>query len=340
MKTRCDFVSNSSSSSFILSNSPIFEHFKITKEELNNAIIDLLGKDYVNEYKANCKKLHLEYAECANDLDVKYGVESGFGPYWIYDMSIESDRKEALDRFGSLLSEWDCHSFLSTANDTNFTSIKSAIAHYERVCKDIGEIYQLRNCWDGIVRSEKEAKELEIWTKTNEKQPDGCYGFRSPAPDFVGKLLLDIRKRCGVMTNKEVLEQEFSKFFVHFDDNVLWSINGSTVSGKNEEVYENPRSEYEKKHNEEVESSIYESESYTKERVFEILWNYWVKKGLIDPDDEEFLKEYYPMSEYQRIMKEDEPAKYDYVKFDTSNERNLSYHDLVDEILTFEGHEG
>lgn len=340
MKARCDFVSNSSSSSFILNNSPIFEHFKITKEELNNAIIDLLGKDYVNEYKSNCRKSRMEYPECEDEIEAKYGIESGYGPYWIYDLSIESDRKEALDRFGSLLDEWDCHSTLSHFNDVNFTSVKNALAHYERVCKDIAEIYQLRNCWDGIIRSEKEAKGLEIWIRTDEKQPDGCYGYRSKAPDFVGKLLFDIRKRCGIMTNKEVLEQECSKFFVHFDDNVLWSLNGSNISGKNEEVYENPKSDYEKKHNEEVKSSIYESESYTKERVFEILWNYWVKKALINPNDEEFLKAYYPMSEYQRIMKEDEPAKYDYVKFDTNNEKNLSYHDLVDEVLTFEGHEG
>ena len=43
MKTRSDFVSNSSSSSFILKDAGFFEYFGITKQDIDDALTDLCG---------------------------------------------------------------------------------------------------------------------------------------------------------------------------------------------------------------------------------------------------------------------------------------------------------
>lgn len=83
MKTRFDFVSNSSSSSFIIAKTEIFKHFKISKEIIKEAIADLWIGDEIDEIDTN-------------DMNK---------PYVVYEMP--RDRAIAVRAFGRLLSSWN-----------------------------------------------------------------------------------------------------------------------------------------------------------------------------------------------------------------------------------------
>ena len=74
MKVRSSFVSNSSSSSFIIAKTEIFKHFKIDKSVLKEAIDDLFMPD---------KNVN----------------------YFIYEMP--NERAQAMRKFGNLLQQWN-----------------------------------------------------------------------------------------------------------------------------------------------------------------------------------------------------------------------------------------
>ena len=71
MKTRSDFVSNSSSSSFILKDAGFFKYFGITKQDIDDALADLFGGR-----KALAKQLNNEITKCEEAL-AKAKIEAG-----------------------------------------------------------------------------------------------------------------------------------------------------------------------------------------------------------------------------------------------------------------------
>lgn len=111
MKTRFDFVSNSSSSSFIIANTDIFNHFKIDKDIIKEAIDDLLLGDAVDKYETN-------------ELNKIYNV-----------FEMPRDRALAIRTFGGLLSNWN-QTFLCT-HDT-LDPVKEASEIYKNLLDSLG----------------------------------------------------------------------------------------------------------------------------------------------------------------------------------------------------------
>lgn len=83
MKTRTDFVSNSSSSSFILSKPMLFEHYGISKQDVEEALLELYGgKEKFDSFcDGSCK------------------------PFTVYELPADLDK--AIADYGSLLSYWE-----------------------------------------------------------------------------------------------------------------------------------------------------------------------------------------------------------------------------------------
>jgi hypothetical protein len=77
---RNDFVSNSSSSSFIISKNEIFNFGKITKDDLQTSLIELYGKD---EFEKRDHK-----------------------PFEIYDLTNEIEAKKCHEKYDSFLNMW------------------------------------------------------------------------------------------------------------------------------------------------------------------------------------------------------------------------------------------
>lgn len=334
MKVRSDFVSNSSSSSFILAKCAIIEYFNITKQDIIDALTNLMGEKYIQDYIKESKELAKKYGDDKNDT--KY-QESG--PFYVYDLTDKNDRKSAIKYWGSVLDDWDCN-VISRNKETGNYVRNYPLKEYKMVCNAISNIYNL-SALDGVIKNQKDIDELEMFVRTEEQQEDGRYGYDKKVSDTIGKFLFDLRKQCGIITNKEVLELQLSKFFIHFDDNEIMNVKDFiSPPSKYSHLYSNPKDDYEKKFNEDVKNSKYISDDSTSPRFLEILWNYWIDNGKIKCNDREFLEREYPLSEYQNMKKSVHTKDSDNLKYSTRNEKDLSFMDLHDELLTFCMHEG
>lgn len=295
MKRRNDFVSNSSSSSFIIQNCDLIDYFNITKKDIVDSIKHLLG---------NC-----EYKDC----------------FYVYDLKDKKDKEKAIKKWGDLLSQWQCD---ETTMDSDGTligggSAKIMIGHYNSLCHALKEIYDIENFYDN--KFDPEDGEPKKWIRTREKQKNGCYGYEAPLEKFVVDTINDARKRCGIISNLDVLKHDTARWFIHFDDNVIWDIKDACMAGKDDEKPEpnenGKLSDYDKKLIKEINNSIYTTESYTLDRIMEILINYWTSIGKIKVDDPKFIED---LVKHHRIREGE----------------SYTYENLLDDVLTFNGHEG
>ena len=331
MKIRSDYVSNSSSSSFVIANCELIDHFNITKQDILDALIDTYGR---KDYERNAKqreeyaKKHPEY----HTKELKYGH---FGPFWVYDMEDKADRKEAIDLWGNLLKGWDANN-CKKITDEDSEAGKGKVASgsecsiYRGIMDKLYDVYGI-SFWDIREYAVNPIKKNmpKRFVRSDKKDPKtGCYGHYVPVEKEILDFALKLRKDMGIMTNLDVIKSTVAKFFVHADDNELCG-KALSESGNGEKNWDEEKKDW-------VEcSSKWETKSYTFDRLCEIVLDWLVKKGRVNLNDQAFMD----------MMRIDEKYLSAYDKengefWDFYNGKNFTWKDLKHNALTWNLHEG
>lgn len=209
MKLRTDYVSNSSSSSFVLGKHELFTFFNITKQDILDALIESYGREAYEKRVEEKRELVKAHPDCYEGSDL-----ADIGPIYVYDLEDEKDREKAISRWGDLLKNWHATN-CSKTNDGNvaFGSNKEA---FDSIVRSLYTVY-------GIPYYE-----LEDWSRPDSTEIMKEYGKIDPTiVAFLKKLYVD----TGIMTNLDVLKCSMARFFVHADDNDIWG--DDTIEGSN-----------------------------------------------------------------------------------------------------------
>lgn len=316
MKIRSDFVSNSSSSSFIIGHNEIFDYFHITKQDILDALIDAYGVDAYQQSVERRKQSAKEHPDWYSD-NIKY---NDYGPIYVYDLSDLNDRSRAIVMWGDLLADW-------TSTNTHFAPDghvqigAEKTRKFEKIVEDMADIYGV-NEWDIMSYIKGEADDIpKKFIRSNEKDPEtGMYGHYEPLDANVIETIKSMKNNVGYMTNLDVLKCELARFFVHADENELPCSNADDKLDDEGNEIKNPK---------------FVSEAYTYDRVCEIIYKYLVKNGKINPDDPVFMEKMKIDDRYLSAWDKQKGYLWDFV-----NGKNLSYFDLKYETLTQCMHEG
>jgi len=300
MKIRSDFVSNSSSSSFIIGNDDWIDFFGVTKQDMVDAVVELSKNRLV------------------------HGRD-----FWVYDLFDRKDKKAAVKEWGGLLEGWQS-SRLVMPKDGKPRYDMFALSNFEDLCSGLRECYGLTYGFEGDLDG---ANMFERGAKRGKGKTPGAY---VPIPDFVKKTVEEARARVGAVSNLDVLKYKFSRFLFHFADNEIGAVDGMYAENLDwaKEYEAKPkaeRSEWGDKAAKEARKYKFKSESCGVERFFEILYRYFVKKGKIKPRSRKFLAEAYGL---------DKESKEKSAKYDTRDGRTFGYMDMYDSVFTACMHEG
>ena len=345
MKTRTDFVSNSSSSSFILNQTDFIEYFKIEKQDIVDALIDLFGKEKYDEYVEShslegAKRIVEEkLKKCSSKQEADWESEYYFSddylnsePFYVYDLEDPNDAIAAVEKFGNLLEGWD--RVLPKLDDDFIDEDCKNIVSFRHFLESINESY-------GCFLHQGNARELSRFgriydfkrARALKKIPFVGNWLSSKfstkkLPSSLKKVVAKVRTELGIMSNLDVLKDEFSRFFIHFDDNYLGMIKGMDEHSKIDlEKYSYLKDDKDTKVNE-----IFATEAYSCDRFMDILLNYWISKGKVKLDDEDFLKKF----EYSVKGSNGK----EYISSSLLNGKYTLKDFIEDHVATWNGHEG
>ena len=203
MKIRNDFVSNSSSSSFIVSTSKLFDVFKVTKEMIVESIFDIMGgQDGYNKRMDELEKYKVDaaYIKRMRETDPHTLYE-------VYDMFDKNDRKKCLEDHKYLFQDFialNCGCY----ND------------YRSFCDTLENIYNIN---------------------IDKANPDNTAIYRFDDDKYIKlkKLYPEVlsvvntaKSRFGVKTMYEWAKCPDCRFVIHFDENELWHVKGMYSKSK------------------------------------------------------------------------------------------------------------
>lgn len=275
MKTRIDFVSNSSSSSFILKDAGFFKFFGITKQDISDAIVELLGGEEALERRKTDELARLEkaYAETPDDAWAKEYYPQrvseikakGLKLFCIYDMTDEHDREECYK-------SWDSHfSWWNAPNEGDVKAWNSLENTLQWKCN-------FRNIYDVICGKDKELETSVYDSRTRSYVTNEFPGGAA--------FIKHLRRSLKVKTMREVLHDKDCTLMIHFDDNEVYSLKGMEDLGKADVHFYDGTPEDKAA----CESSKWESESCSSDRFFEVLIKHFIDAGKIDLSCPEFLE--------------------------------------------------
>ena len=310
MKIRMDYVSNSSSSSFVLAQNELFEFFNITKVDIMDALMEAYGRSYYDDEVASVMKSAVEHPEWHED-DIKFG---SFGPIWVYDLWDKDDRKEAIERWGGLLKGWDannCHYVKGKNGKKDVALGNDNISKFNNVINEVSVIMGTSR-WNFHKLSTSAKAKVDRFIRTKEpNEKTGEFGYYEPMPEYVGEFLRGLRAEAGIMTNLDVIKAKVARFFVHADELQLTYGDSSDINEK------------------------FDTEAYTFDRICEILLANLIKSGRIKPDDPKFLEF---MTIDDRYLSDEDKKRGEIYYF--INGKFPTWRDLKATALTWNMHEG
>lgn len=252
MKTRASYVSNSSSSSFLLKESKATRN--LTSKDWNDMIISLF-KDYENRL------------EDSRRMEKEYGFEENSHPlFCAFDM--KTDRAEAEAYMKNILEGWTASNCV--IKDGKILQRGDNVEDkWHRFCEKIGKMIEdemeeemgcsYANAWVRIY-SRNEIRDKEFPPVVDVGFADGTCKRVNVDEKYL-KMLEDKWDEMGICDNYEVLKDKKTRFAIHFDENEYTSIEGVLD-----------------------EEGDWETEYWSYERLCEVFAKWLVAHGKVPPE--------------------------------------------------------